>query len=150
MTNIRLPAKDASDLLEKVKGTLALAKAPDTGQHESALDIDDIFVGLMPRSAQDSAAETVIDVTEVTEDLDDYGSNAPNTREQRIAVNIYYGLNKIDYMDLIEKEIESIFLSHKWQIRVSEPHSPDPDTAQETKIYQFSRTVENDYGKEGK
>lgn len=140
-----LPAKDAAELLEKVKDDLAVQTAPDTGKHESAMDIDGIYIGLMPDSAQDSNDETVIDVTEVTEELGNYGSNIPTDRAQKVAVNIYYGLEKIDYMDLIERTIESYFLSANWELKYSAPHSPDPDTGQETKIYQFARTIDNDY-----
>lgn len=147
MTNIRLPARDARDLLLIAQKNLSVTKAPDTGRHEPALDIDAIYVGLMPQSDQDSDDKTVIDVTEVTEDLDNYGSDIPTTREQRAAVNIYYGIEKNDYTDLIEKEIESVFLSKNWRIVVSEPHVPTVDTGQETKVYQFARNVENDYEK---
>lgn len=147
MTNVRLPAKDAADLVNLAKNKLADMTTPDTHKHDPALDIDNIYVGLVPESAQDSDAETIVDITEITEEFPEYGSNLPTNREQRIAINIFYGIEKIDYMDLIEKEIESVFLLNNWQIIYSQAHVPDPDTGQETKIYQFSRTISNDFEK---
>lgn len=127
--NLRLPAKDAADLIRmaKIEG------------------IEDVYVDAIPASNQDDAETTSVLVTEVTDIVEDYGSNYPTSRSQTVAVNIYYANQMNVKTDLIEKSIESVFLHQNWTLVRSEPHITDPDTWQMTKNYQFTRNERNDY-----
>lgn len=125
---LRLPAKDAADLIEQ-------AKIPG---------IDHVYVDAIPVGLQDSSDSTDVLVTEVTDLMQDYGSDLPTQRVQTIALNIFYSTSVDVDTASIEQKIEAVFLSNNWSLVESLRHTTDPDTLQTTKIYQFQRKERND------
>lgn len=126
---LRLPAKDAGELIESL----------------NIPGIDYVYVDAIPPDYQSDENTTDVLVTEVTDILGDYGSDVATNRDQTIALNIFYSVADDVDTALIEKSIEAVFLHAKWQLTRSDPHVIDPDTMQVTKIYQFTRHERNDY-----
>jgi hypothetical protein len=103
---------------------------------------DGVWPAIIPGSALNDADHVQVLVTEVVTDHHDYGSGRSTAKTQTVAVNIYYGVNANVNADTAEKTAVSLFLENYWTVTYDPGHYMDPDTSALTKIFQFSRTIE--------
>ncbi|MCZ3724053.1 DUF806 family protein [Lactobacillus jensenii] len=124
---------------------LPVVEAGEVLRSASIDGIDNICLYRVPPETQDASDSTTVLLTEVTEDLTNYGSDKFQDRNQSVELQIFFS-NKEDVdIDSIERQIESIFLEKKWRIRLSRAHTVDPTTEQLVKIYYLDRTERNDF-----
>ena len=124
MNTTRLPVVEAGELL----------------RNASIDGIDNICLYRVPPETQDASDSTTVLLTEVTEDLTNYGSDKFQDRNQAVEFQIFFSTKENVDIDSIERQVESIFLSKKWRIRLSRAHTVDPTTEQLVTIYYFEGT----------
>ncbi|WP_333603651.1 DUF806 family protein [Lactobacillus acetotolerans] len=109
---------------------------------DAQLEIDHVYINIIPKNVQDDSEFTDVLVTDVVESYGNYGSDKSTTLDETIALNIFYGLNTDTNAELLEDAIVSIFEQRGWSCIYSTGYTIDPDTNQLTKIMHFKRTKE--------
>lgn len=111
--------------------------------HEHFDWIDQIFRDELPQEAADSDEQTILELTEWLNEPIYYANQTFKGWLVGVEIQIFYKNELPVDFDMMEAEIKlaDLFKKSGWNIEQSKNHIRDPDTAQVSKVFYFSKNL---------
>lgn len=105
--------------------------------------IDQIFRDALPQEAADSDEQTILELTEWLNEPIYYANQTFKWWLVGVEIQIFYKNELPTDFDMMEAEIKlaDLFKKNGWNIEQSKNHIRDPDTAQVSKVFYFSKNL---------
>lgn len=105
--------------------------------------IDQIFRDELPQEAADSDEQTILELTEWLNEPIYYANQTFKGWLVGVEIQIFYKNELPVDFDMMEAEIKlaDLFKKNGWNIEQSKNHIRDPDTAQVSKVFYFSKNL---------
>ena len=105
--------------------------------------IDQIFRDALPQEAADSDEQTILELTEWLNEPIFYANQTFKGWLVGVEIQIFYKNELPVDFDMMEAEIKlaDLFKKNGWNIEQSKNHIRDPDTAQVSKVFYFSKNL---------
>lgn len=105
--------------------------------------IDQIFRDELPQEAADSDEQTILELTEWLNEPIYYANQTFKGLLVGVEIQIFYKNELPVDFDMMEAEIKlaDLFKKNGWNIEQSKNHIRDPDTAQVSKVFYFSKNL---------
>lgn len=105
--------------------------------------IDQIFRDALPQEAADSDEQTILELTEWLNEPIYYANQTFKGWLVGVEIQIFYKNELPVDFDMMEAEIKlaDLFKKNGWNIEQSKNHIRDPDTAQVSKVFYFSKNL---------
>lgn len=105
--------------------------------------IDQIFRDELPQEAADSDEQTILELTEWLNEPIYYANQTFKGWLVGVEIQIFYKNELPVDFDMMEAEIKlaDLFNKNGWNIEQSKNHIRDPDTAQVSKVFYFSKNL---------
>jgi hypothetical protein len=106
----------------------------------SIAGIDAVEGNNLPQELVDSTDKTVVLVTDSANDPSSFGNNDFWALNQEIELQIWYSMELDSDLEAIEVALMKAFVHSNWQVAAVRQRTLDPETAQLTNTFYFSRT----------